>query len=188
MTCATPKLRRWQLWGQLENGSWRVIRSQCFGGTPPPYKPPKVTPAMVLSALRRVGLPAPETHIQPDGKTLVNFDTIFWTEPRPVDVDLTLLGQAVEVEARAATYRWVFGDGNGTTTTDPGAPYPAKDITHRYADADSTVHPHVETVYAARFRVSGGAWQDIDETVTVAGPVSDLRVVEGTPLLTGDHD
>ena len=141
---------------------------------------------MVLSALRRVGLPALTTHVQPSDKTLVNFDTIFYTEPQPVDLQLTILRQAVEVEARPTSYRWVFGDGSQVTTDSPGAPYPSKDVTYRYLDADVTVHPHVEAVYSARFRVGGGDWQDIGETVTTVGPPAELRIVEGTPLLAGD--
>jgi hypothetical protein len=184
LVCVKPQQRLWQLWGLQENGSWRVIRSECFGGTPPAYKPPKVTPAMVLSALRKVGLPELATHVQPDDKTLVNFDTIFWTEPKPVNVQLTILGQAVAVEAGATSYRWAFGDGDEVTTRSPGAAYPSKDVVHRYLDAAVTVHPHVEVTYTARFRVSGGDWQDIDDTVTTVGPDSDLRIVEGTPLLT----
>ena len=184
LACAEPQGRLWQLWGQLPNGSWRVLGSQCFGGTPPAYEPPEVTPAMVLTALRRVGLPELTTHIQPSDKTLVNFDTIFWTDPQPVNLDLTILGQAVEVEARATRYRWVFGDGASATTESPGAPYPSKEITYRYLDADVTVEPYVEAVYSARFRVGGGEWQDIGETVTIVGPPSELRIVEGTPLLS----
>jgi hypothetical protein len=187
MTCEGPRLRRWQLWGELANGSWRVIRSQCFGGTPPEYEPPQVTPAMVLTALRRVGLPELTTHVQPADKTLVNFDTIFWTDPQPVDLQLTILGQGVQVEARPTSYRWVFGDGAATTTQGPGAAYPSKDVVHRYEDAAVTVHPHVEVTYTARFRVGGGDWQAIDETVTTVGPEAELRIVEGTPLLSGDR-
>ena len=141
---------------------------------------------MVLSALRRVGLPELTTFVQPESKTLVNFDTIFYTDPEPVNLDLTILGQGVEVEARTTTYRWVFGDGTETTTESPGAPYPSKEITHRYVDAAVTVNPHVEAVYSARFRVSGGEWQEIGETITTVGPDAELRVVEGTPLLAGD--
>jgi hypothetical protein len=98
-------------------------------------------------------------------------------------LNLTLLGQAVQVEAATTRYRWVFGDGTVIMTDGPGAPYPSKEITHRYDDADVTVAPHVEAVYAARFRVNGGEWQEIGETVTTVGPSTDLRVVEGTPLL-----
>jgi hypothetical protein len=140
---------------------------------------------MVLSALRRVGLPEPTTNVQPRTKTLVNFDTIFYTEPQPVDLTLTILRQAVDIEARPTSFHWVFGDGGETTTASPGAPYPSKEIVHRYLDADVTVSPHVEAIYTARFRVNGGAWQDIGETVTSVGPPTHLRVVEGTPLLAG---
>jgi hypothetical protein len=138
---------------------------------------------MVLRAIRRVGLPELTTQIQPSDKTLVNFDTIFYTEPEPVSLQLTILGQGVQVEATTTTYRWVFGDGTEVSTDSPGSPYPAKDVVHRYADADVTVQPHVEAVYSARFRVGGGDWQEIPETVTTVGPPADLRVVEGTPLI-----
>ena len=42
---------------------------------------------------------------------------------------------------------------------------------------------NVKAVYSARFRVSGGEWQEIGETITTVGPDAELRVVEGTPLL-----
>ena len=143
---------------------------------------------MVLTALRRVGLPELTNYVQPDTKTLVNFDTIFYTEPRPVDVRLTILGQSVEVVATPVRYSWDFGDGTSTTTSTPGDPYPAKTIVHRYTDARVTVAPHVEVTYGARFRVGGGGWQEVDGTVTTAGPATSLRVAEATGLLSGDHD
>ena len=183
-TCANPDERRFQLWAMLPNGAWNIIGNQCWGDAPPDRRLPQVTPAMVLSEIRRVGLPTLTTQIQPEGKTLVNFDTIFFTDPQPVNLDLTILGQAVQVEASPSSYRWVFGDGSSMTTESPGAPYPSKEVVHRYADADVTVRPHVETVYTARFRVNAGGWQEISETVTTVGPGTDLRVVEGTPLLS----
>jgi hypothetical protein len=188
LTCPNPEERRWQLWGQLPNGSWATIETGCFGGTPPEYVPPTVTPADVLSALRRVGLPALETHVQPAGRTLVNFDTIFYAEPRPVDVDLTILGQAVAVHATPTTYQWDFGDGTRLTTSTAGAPYPARTVTHRYQHARTTVSPHVAVTYTARFQVSGGDWQDIDGTVTTVGPATSLRIAEAAAVLSGEHD
>jgi hypothetical protein len=146
-----------------------------------------VTPGHVLSALRRIGLPRLETHVQPEATTLVNFDTIFHTEPEPVALSLTILGQGVEVVATPSRYHWVFGDGASATTDSPGSPYPDKTVVHRYSDARVTVHPHVEVTYTARFRVSGGAWQDIAETVTTVGPDTSLRIAEATPLLSGEH-
>src|SRR3712207_410040 len=109
--CPDPQQRLWQLWGRLPNGSWTTVTTGCFGGVPPAYEPPTVTPGQVLEAIRRVGLPELPTVVQPAGKTLVNFDTNFYTEPQPVTLSLTLLGQAVQVEATPATYRWDFGDG-----------------------------------------------------------------------------
>jgi hypothetical protein len=143
---------------------------------------------MVLTELRRVGLPALEIEIQPEAKTLVNFDTIFHTDPRPVDVDLTILGQAVQVRATPTSYVWSFGDGSSLTTRTPGAAYPSKEIVHRYLDAEVTVEPSVSVVYGADFRVGGGGWQDVGGTVTIPGPPEGLRVVEAVGVLSGDHD
>jgi hypothetical protein len=187
LTCDGPELRRWQLWGELRSGAWEPIRTQCFGGTPPEFVPPTVTPGHVLSALRRVGLPRLETHVQPAAKTLVNFETIFYTDAEPVTLDLTILRQAVEVEATPSEFTWAFGDGTSATTSTPGDPFPAKTVTHRYLDAQVTMRPHVEVTYSARFRVNGGDWQDIDGTVTTIGPPTSVRVAEATPLLSGVH-
>lgn len=186
LSCPVPQERRWQLWGQYADGRWVTLRTGCFGGTPPEYVPPTVTPADVLTALRRVGLPGLVTHIQPAGKTLVNLDTIFFAEPHTVAVTLTILGQAVDVVATPESYLWHFGDGASLVTDVPGAAYPDTTVTHRYLDAHTTVSATVEVTYSARFRVGGGDWQDVDGTVTVAGPPTSLRIAEATPLLSGD--
>ena len=49
-------------------------------------------------------------------------------------------------------------------------------VTHVYRDADITVHPWVDTVYAGRYRVNGGAWTVIPQTLTVTGeaPLVDI--------------
>ncbi|HET6563301.1 MAG TPA: hypothetical protein VFG72_15610 [Marmoricola sp.] len=154
---------------------------------PPAYVPPTVTPGDVLSALRRIGLPRLDVEVQPAAKTLVNFDTIFWTDPETVALDLTILGQGVDVVATPERYDWSFGDGTSAATQTPGNPYPSRSITHRYQDAQVTVRPQVTVAYSARFRVNGGGWQEIDETVSTTGPPGSLRVAEGTPLLSGDH-
>jgi hypothetical protein len=162
-----------------------ALGTSCFGGTPEEYVPPEVTPGDVLSALRRVGLPSLTVETQPADETLVNLDTIFFTDPEPVSVDLTILGQAVDVVATPAGYEWSFGDGQGMSTSTPGSPYPAPEITHRYSEGRVTVEPSVTVSYTARFRVGGGAWQDIDGTVTSPGPGTSLLVSEATPLLAG---
>jgi hypothetical protein len=123
--------------------------------------------------------------VQPADRTLVNFETIFYTEPEPFERELALLGQRVDVRATATGFAWSFGDGASAQTQTPGAPYPAKDIIHEYVDADVTVAPRVDVTYTAQFRVNGGAWQDIPQTVTIAGPSTRLRVLEATAVLVG---
>jgi hypothetical protein len=148
---------------------------------------PQVTPGVVMTAMRRIGLPALAAHTQPEGKTLVNFATIFYTEPQPFTRSVTLLGRRVTIVATPQTFTWDYGDGTTSSTSTPGAPYPAKDVTHSYRDAHRTVLTSVDVAYSARFRVGGGAWQDIPGTVTIAGPTSPLRISEATALLSGDY-
>ncbi len=124
---------------------------------------------------------------QPEDKTLVNFATIFYAKPVPFTRTITLLGQRVDVEARPSSYTWHHGDGSSARTSTPGAPYPAMDVTHSYLDAHTTVQTSVDVTYTARFRVGNGGWQDIAETVTIAGPASPLRISEATAVLSGDY-
>jgi hypothetical protein len=148
-----------------------------------------VTWQMVLQEVQRIGLPSLQVQVQPEGRTLVNFDTNFYAQPEAFERQITLLGQAVDVRATPTRFDWSFGDGVGEQTEGPGGPYPDLEITHEYSDADVTVRPSVDVTYAAEFRVGGGEWQEIPETVTISGTPVSLRVVEATPVLSGDgHD
>ena len=164
-----------------------MVNSRC-AGSEPVAPTPQVTPGLVLQALREVGLPALETHIQPTDKTLVNFDTIFYADARIVDVGLTILGQSVHVMATPRTFHWNFGDGGSRTTSVPGAPYPDRTIVHRYQTTHTRVQPSVAVEYSAQFRLAGGEWQGIPETVTIDGPPTSLAVAEAPAVLSGDHD
>jgi hypothetical protein len=189
-TCPDPAERKWQLWGMTDSGDWDPIDTQCAGpqGPPPAATPkPQVTPGLVLTELRRIGLPSLQARTQPRDKTLVNFATIFYAEPQTFTRTLTLLGQSVDVEATPTSFTWHYGDGSSATTSTPGAPYPAKDVTHSYTDAHTTVQPSVDVTYSARFRVGNGAWQTIPDTVTIDGPAGALRVSEATAVLSGEY-
>ena len=161
----------------------------CSGdGTPaavPVAAPPQVTEAMILRAFRRVPLPSLRSQSQPDDKTLINFDTIFFTDAEPLTRQLTLLGQRVRLEITPSRFEWVHGDGTTTTTTTPGAPYPAKDVVHRYADAHRTVAHRVVVTWSAEYSLNGGALQPVNGTVTTTGPATPLRVAEASPALSG---
>jgi len=139
---------------------------------------------LAARAFRRLAWPGSSLSVQPPGgRTLVNFETIFFTtnaEPRTQSV--TLLNKTVEIQARPVSYAWHFGDGTTLTTSSPGHPYPDQDVVHAYASVDS-VAARVDTTYAGRFRVGGGEWRDIDDTVTVAGAEVGLTIVEATPQL-----
>jgi hypothetical protein len=165
---------------------WRAIGTVCLSADDPDIPRPTVTPDLVLREVRRIGLPALRIQVQPADATLVNFDTIFYAEPQPFARTVQLLGYNVDVEATPAAYGWFFGDGQTATTDGPGAPYPAKDVVHAYASADVVERPSVDVTYEIRFRVDGGEWRSIDETVTADGPTVDVEVKEAAPVLSGD--
>ena len=50
-----------------------------------------------------------------------------------------------------------------------------------------TVHPRVDVGYTAKYSLNGGnSWRDVAGVVTIAGPASDLEVVEARPVLVGN--
>jgi hypothetical protein len=180
--CPDDKEIAYRLMG-LKDGQWYPLGIRC--ATQPPDAGPTVTPAMVARAFKRIPLPSLRAITQPADKTLINFDTIFYVEAEPLHRTLTLLGQRVELEITPSTFRWVHGDGTTAETHTAGAPYPAKDVVHRYQQAHVTVRQHVEIVWTARWRLNGGALQDVPGTVTTVGPETPLRVAEATPALSG---
>jgi hypothetical protein len=144
-----------------------------------------LTPGFVERAFKRLHWPSSDLVIEPpDGKTLVNFATNFYTtNTTPTTQTVTLLGQRISVEATPTQYTWHFGVGEtGLTTTDPGAAYPDLQVTHRYLHV-GTDHPSVDTTYTGRYRVNNGSWQTIPDALTVPGQPVDLQVVSATPHL-----
>lgn len=144
-----------------------------------------LTPGMVAAALARIPLPASKLQVQPpNGRTLVNFETNFFTVNEPFERSVTLLGQRVDLRIRATGFGWSFGDGESTSTTSAGSPYPDLEITHRYLHPGN-VRAAVDTTYAAEFRVNGGAWADVPGSVTIAGEAVGVEVVTASPQLVG---
>ena len=145
-----------------------------------------LTPGMVQRAFQRLRWPASELVVQPpEGRTLVNFDTNFYTtNTHPSTQTVTLVGQPVTIEATPTSYTWHFGDDEELTTGDAGAPYPDLRVTHRYSRVGG-LRPSVDTTYSGRFRVGNGNWQTIPDTLTVPGAPVDLQVVSATPHLVG---
>lgn len=144
---------------------------------------PVVTPGMVASAFRAIPLPASVLRVQPpEGETLVNFETNFFTVAEPFRRVVVLLGQRVELDIWPRSYVWHYGDGGSEATASPGAPYPDLLVTHAYL-RKGRVAPRVDTTWRARFRVGGGGWRPVAGTVTIAGAPEALRVLEAQPNL-----
>jgi len=144
-----------------------------------------VTPTLVSSALKRLRLPSSTLVVQPpNGRTLVNFATNFYTEREEFTRNVRLLGQRIELRITPSRFTWHFDDGESTTTTSPGTPYPDLEVTHDYLDKGA-VSPSVDTTYTAEFRVGGGSWQPVPGSVTIPGEAVALEVVEASPILVG---
>lgn len=147
--------------------------------------PPQVTESIVANAFRRIPLPASPLNIQPPGgKTLVNFDTNFYTEQQSLDRTVRLLGQRVDLHITVAAYTWRFDDGQKLRTSKPGAPYPHLQITHNYLQKGGYA-PSLDTTYVADYRVNGGAWHTVPGSVTIEGDPERLTAVEARPVLVG---
>jgi hypothetical protein len=149
--------------------------------------PPEVTPGMIATAFKNIPLPASNLLIQPpNGRTLVNFATNFYTDNAPFDVPpFQLLGQRIELYVVPTRFDWHFGDGTSTPTDKPGAAYPDLQITHTYL-TKGRVGPSVDTTYSATYRInSAGPWLPVAGTVTIAGEPAALEVLTATPTLVG---
>ena len=96
-----------------------------FCDIPPEDGPTHITPALIAEVIARTPLPPSKLEVQPpNGRTLVNFDTNFFTGTRAFDRTVTLLGQHVDLHIVPSEFGWRFGDGESLATDQPGAPYP----------------------------------------------------------------
>jgi hypothetical protein len=144
--------------------------------------PQDVTWEMVLSESKDTYFPKLAVNVQPTGRTLVNLDTIVYTDPKKTtNFPVEVLGFPVVVQAIPKSYTWDFGDGNTLTTETPGSPYPAKEITHKYMNRGS-VSLTVTVNYEAQFNVAGTGWQYAG-VVPITGPATALQVREAVPVL-----
>jgi hypothetical protein len=143
----------------------------------------QVTEGDVRRAVSEIPMPALDVKVQPAGRTLVNVPTILFTDPDPVRETVTLLGREVDVEATPTRYTWHHGDGTTRTTTRPGRPYPAKDVTHTYRRTADDLRVRVDTTYTVRYRIDGGDWTDLGTTLTANGTPTTVDVDEAAPVL-----
>jgi hypothetical protein len=150
-----------------------------------------ITEHVIIKRMRALDWPSAELVVEPpNGRTLVNLPTNFYTElVAPVVIPVQILRHHVEVRATPTSYTWHFGDGSQPESgTDPGAPYAVDDslrVSHIYTEARVTVRPSVDVTYSGAYRVDGGPWRTIPTTLTKAGATVDLVVLTATPHLVG---
>jgi hypothetical protein len=180
VACADPNEIGYLVERRLRNtqsDGWQLDGTLCEGPSGP-----ILTPGLILDAVRRVGLPSMSVQAPPE--TFVNYETVVYTRADTFARTVTLLGFTVDIEATPSQFHWSYGDGVSETTTTAGRPYPATDITHTWTDAHRTFHPSVDVTYQIRFRVDGGAWRTLADTITIQGPNGDVRIREATGMLT----
>lgn len=142
---------------------------------------------LVLRAFKTLNWPASPVGVDPpDGLTLVNFDTYFYTTNASSTIKNVFLGgKQIDIQATPVSYDWSFGDDTVATTASAGAPYPNGDVVHVYVTKDD-FEVSVDTTYSGQYKIGNGGWKTIDAQVTVQGPIAGLSTLEATPELVTD--
>jgi len=165
--------------------AWQLIGTTCWADAVPGSRPP-LTMAMIQDAFNRTPWATPQISTQPTGNvTLVGLDTYYkvnWTpegfQPNEVDAidPARMNGYRVDIRVKLVSFIWQFGDGQsfGPTTSEGGV-YPAGNITHQYLGAGG-YQARVDTTFGGEFRIDGGEWASIPDTVTVPGPATTVTV------------
>lgn len=189
-----PAVRVWQMevdrtGTPVPQAGWEEIGYTCFSDLVPGADN-VLTMQMIINQFHDTKFAKPTTSIQPVGlKTLVNLPTYYelkWPEQgfEPGEADTTtLVGRRVDIEPvfRSATY--IYGDGESSGPIKSlGGPHPTGDVIHTYRK--KMVAPvQINATYSGRFRVDGGEWITIPDTVTIEGTPSNLTVAEAKARL-----
>ena len=155
-------------------------------GPRPDVQPSPEQVALILFDRARALAAMPPLQIAPSRWGLTGLESYFWLArpPRPIVATAGVRGLTVTAEARPVQYVWEFGDGRELTTSHPGRRWTLAhpgDIGHLYETA-ATYAVAVDVIWAARWRVSGGAWQPLGYFTTTDS--RDYRVREVIAVLT----
>lgn len=173
----------------VAGAAWERLRFTCLASLVPGADD-VLTMQMILDEFHKTTFARPTTSIQPVGlKTLVNLPTFYelkWnpTGFEPGEGDSTVLvGRQVEIEPVFVSATYIYGDGEASGPVKTfGGPHPDGDVIHTYRK--KMVAPvQINATYGGRFRVDGGAWIDIPETVTIEGAPVNLTVAEAKARL-----
>lgn len=138
----------------------------------------------VYTAARTVDAAKKRVVVRPYPRTLVQFDTCFYTSGAPWTVTgMRLLGQRLDLRGEPTSYLWRFGDGATLRTATAGTPPPDPTVIHKYLYIARSLPVSVTTSYRVTYRVNGGAWQTLPRQLVATGPATPLRVQELVPTL-----
>ena len=165
--------------------AWQYVGSTCFADQVPGASP-TLSMARIIDAFHLTPWAQATVLTQPEGNTtlvtLPVYARISWStagfEPGEVDTldPADMFGLTVQIRPKVDHYTYVWGDG---TTTGPsrsdGGVWPTGDITHSYSAA-GTYQVRVDTTFTGDFRVNGGPWTQIPDTVTITGPTTTVTV------------
>jgi len=145
-------------------------------------------PAAAARAFQEMKIAPSEIVVQPpNGWTLVNVDTIVFTDRAARTMNTNLFGIPVEIRAVPSNYSWNFGDGSAPfATTDPGAPYPGHTVFHAYAEQGSATIS-LTTKWRGQFRLVGEpTWHDVAGEGTTVSSSDSLEIMEARARLVED--
>ncbi|MEQ4206473.1 PKD domain-containing protein [Actinopolymorpha sp. B9G3] len=163
------RTERWNGSAWVPEGSWEFQGSECRGSDE--EEGPQVTPELVMGWLEEYGLPSASAEVNPgNGRTLVDFDNVFYTELSGEQTVQVGPGGIVTVHANPVSYRWYWGDGTSDVTSQPGGPYPNMDVTHTYSSTGD-YEVRVDVTYSGWYEF-GGNRVDLPGTYTQPGEAS----------------
>ena len=165
-------------WAQVGDGCI-APGAPAAAGAPPAAQVSDV----IATEFAQLPLTGATAQVQPAEATLVNVQTVFFTDPGVQVFNVVILGQPVTVTATPTAYTWVFGDGATLgPSTSPGAPWPNHDITHIYAQP-GRVQARVDVSWTGTFAVAGGPPAPIPGQVTIQGPEVEVLIREARSQL-----
>jgi hypothetical protein len=173
---------------------WHFVGSTCFADQVPGASP-TLSMARIIDAFHLTPWATATVLTQPEGNTtLVNlpvYARISWSvqgyQPGEIDTldPASMFGLTVQIRPKVDHYTYVWGDG---TTTGPsrsdGGVWPTGDITHSYP-SPGTYQARVDTTFTGDFRINGGPWTQIPDTVTITGPTTTITVHAAKAVLVG---
>ena len=173
-------------------GGWEMLGLTCNADALPNARP-MLTMAMIQEAFHLTPWATARTEVEPVGNvTLVGLDTFYrveWSaegfepgEVEPIDPG-RMLGYRVDIRPKLKGLMYHFGDDSEFgPTPSVGGRWPDGPIRHQYRRT-GTYPVNVAVTWGADFRIDGGEWAEVPDSVTVAGPAIQVQVKQARAVL-----